>query len=214
MMSPELSILIAHVPSQRATFLSRLLCNLQDQICFREDVEVIVHQHETKPMGRKFNELYEAASGRLSVQIDDDDQVPSDYVEKVLAVSSTHDFVGYKAMLTVNNAKAGIFTCDPARAEHKPYSHAEKVRHVTPKCPLLTTQARKFVFGSYLGSDWDWVKAVIEDGFPHNPTFIDEVLYHYDCWPTHSLGTSPVEWTPQRTIEPYPYNARYFTWIE
>jgi hypothetical protein len=210
----ELSLLIATVP-QREGLLSRLLNILDHQLDDRR-VEAIVHKHPTKPMGQKFNELYQAANGRLSVQIDDDDMVSDYYVEDVLAVSEGHDFVGYKVEYTVNGKLAETYTIDPSRQRQLiPYGpEAGRIRGVTPKCPMLTEHAKRFKFDSFQGSDWYWIQDVIRDGFPHNPVFLDRSLYHYDCWPEHSLGTHPAEWTEQRQLPVLDYDRHQFTWIE
>lgn len=211
----ELSILIATVPSLRPGLLSRLLVVLEPQL---DDpaVEVIIHTSEAKPMGTKFDELYQAANGRLSVQIDDDDLVSDEYVREVLAVSPGHDFVGYKVDFTANGRPIPptIYEIDPLRTRIvRPFSIDDRIRPMSPKCPLLTAQARRFPFGNYRGSDYDWIYHLVMDGFPFNPVFIDKSLYWYDCWPLASLGTSPGHWTPQREVPVLSYDRDRFTWI-
>jgi hypothetical protein len=212
--SLELSILIATVP-QREGLLSRLLACLEPQLDDRR-VETIVHKNPDKPMGRKFNELYRAANGRLSVQIDDDDLVTEFYVEDVLAVSEGHDFVGYKIEYTVNGKPVETYTINPLRQrQHVPYGpDAGTLRGLTPKCPMLTERARRFHFNSFPGSDWYWIADVTRDGFPFNPTFLDQSMYWYDDWPHHSLGTRPEDWTPQREVPVQAFDWHKFTWME
>jgi hypothetical protein len=211
---PELSILIATV-TPRQSLLSRLLSNLQYQLHQHgRNLEVILHPSDTMSMGDKFNELYQAASGRLAVQVDDDDTVAANYVDRILSVSKGHDFVGYNIWLTVWGKDAGVYRINPPEAVHQPYEASLRTRHVTPKCPLLTAHARRFPFDNRFAADYRWVTEVIADGFPHNPVFLDEKLYHYDCWPDQSLGTQPGLWTSQREIEPYPYDRDQFIWLE
>lgn len=215
----ELSILVATV-SSRASLLSRLLNNLDYQLQAHDpsQVEVIVHRSDTKPMGQKFSELYRAANGILSVQVDDDDQVAANYITRILDVSKGHDFIGYKVMVTNNGSlrDKAVYEINPQkRRDHPPYgSDTERIRVLTPKCPLLTARARMFPFLNFVGADWFWVEDVIRDGFPFNPVFINRELYHYDCWPDHTLGTKPEEWTEQRQVETMGYDKRQFTWIE
>lgn len=213
----ELSILIAAVPSLREGLLSRLLHTLEPQLNDRR-VECIVHRNEQKPMGEKFTELYRAANGRLSVQVDDDDLVAEDYVKEILAVSAGHDFVGYKIDVTVDGWAENKVTyeIDPDRAGRvlRPYMARDIVRHVTPKCPVETARARRYPFGSYFGADWYWTNDLVRDGYPFSPVFINKSLYWYDYWPHRSLGTSPEDWTPQREVPVQSYNRHIFTWIE
>lgn len=209
----ELSILVATVPSRRATLLSRLLATLELQL--QDQVEVILHRNEDKLQGIKYDELYQAASGRLSVQVDDDDMVSAEFVDQILAVSQGHDFVGYKVDVTLYGEPLNTYDIDPVRArDHRVYAPWDLVRHVTPKCPVLTELARCHPHGSYYGADWDWSKALIQDGYPFNPVFIPKSLYWYDCWPNHTLGASPADWTPQREVPIQDYDPNRFTWIE
>lgn len=211
----ELSILVATVPSRRAALLSRLLACLEPQVENDPYVEVIVHASEDKPMGVKFNELYEVANGRLSVQVDDDDLVSDDYVTQILAASVGHDFVGYQVRYTENGGPTTVFEIDPARAlTLKPYAFRDRIRHVTPKCPLETARARRHKFGSYIGADYTWTVAVVADGYPFNPVHIPKMLYWYDCWPHHSLGTKPADWTAQREVPLLSYDRSQFTWVD
>jgi len=215
----ELSILVATV-SSRASLLSRLLANLGNQLQVHspDDVEVIIHKSDTKPMGQKFNELYRAANGRLAVQVDDDDNVAADYMTQILDHSQDHDFVGYKVLVTIDgsNRERSVYEFDPDRVrDHPPFgSRGERVRVLTPKCPILTSRTRMFPFGNFVGTDWFWISDIIRDGFPFHPIFLDRELYHYDCWPSQSLGSKPEEWTEQREVEKFDYDPHSFAWIE
>jgi hypothetical protein len=210
----ELSILVATVSARRG-LLSRLLAVLEPQL--NADAEVIVHQGERKTMGRKFSDLYAAANGRLSVQVDDDDLVASDFVEQILSTSPGHDFVGYKIYVTVDGGDKGMYQTyeiDPIRAKTlKPYDPRDLVRHVTPKCPLETLRAQRFPFPNGFGADYFWTEDLVRDGYPFNPVFIPKVLYYYDSWVNHSLGTRPSEWTEQRQLPVQDYDRHAFTWI-
>lgn len=214
----ELSILIATV-SARKSLLSRVLSNLQGQLyLYPGQVEVIIHRGEWEPMGQKFNELYRAASGRLAVQVDDDDQVSADFVTSILDHSPGHDFVGYKIRVTFwGELAAETYPVDPVLYRVRGSMLAPRpdhVRLISPKCPILTEQAQRFRFPSYFGADHVFIADLIRDGYPFRPTYVDKVLYWYDCWPEQSLGGSPETWTPQRQIKPYSYDPNAFIWIE
>lgn len=165
-------------------------------------------------MGRKFDDLYAAANGRLSVQVDDDDLVSDDYVQQILAVSAGHDFVGYQVLVTTDGGQRQVYDIDPTRAKVlKEYDPHDLIRHVTPKCPVETLRARRFPFPHGFGADWFWTHDLVRDGYPFNPVFIPEVLYHYDYWPDHTLGTRPSEWKEQREVPEQAYDRHAFTWI-
>lgn len=210
-MVTKLSILVATV-SSRKSLLTRLLWTLEPQL--NSHAEVIIHTSDTLPMGDKFNELYARANGNLAVQVDDDDLVPADYVDTVLTCAvKGADYVGHNILYTVNGIYQETYISDPRNASHIPYGANPKVRHVTPKCPVDTHEARKHLFGNHFSTDYDWVKALISGGYPYNPAFVDKVLYHYDCWPEHTLGTTPPHTTPQRDVGWWPYDEHNFKWL-
>jgi hypothetical protein len=216
----ELSILIATV-SPRHSLLSRLLDNLGAQLLFHDPalVEVVVHRSDTKTKGQKFNELYAAASGRLAVQVDDDDQVSQDFLTQVLDHSFGYDFVGYKVKVTYYGMKPGSEVLFHPELYRHPASVPENLRDqihfLTPKCPVLTTRAQQFAFNNeYVFEDRAWTTNIVQDGFPFKPVFIDRVLYHYDCWPSRSLNGPAETWPEQRQVQSRPYDHRQFTWLD
>lgn len=215
----ELSIVIPTVTPRRR-LLARLLSCLEPQVKDNPQVEVLIHYNDRIPLHEKFNQLNWLAKGRMVVQVDDDDLVRRDYVRQVLfaaALDVDPDFIGYKALVPINGdvANAKTYTIDPTRSGgHRPYTANDLIRHITPKCPVLTAQARVVPFKPGRNTDWQWVADMAATGFPHRPTFIDEVLYYYDCWPAYSLGSQRSEWPARhREIKDnFTYNSEVFKW--
>jgi hypothetical protein len=204
--TPELSILIPTV-SARASLLSRLLWTLQPQLS--PDVEVLIVRD--RPMGEAFNKLFAEAQGRLGVIVDDDDLVTPEYVQTVVESAMGADYIGYRMLYTISGCYREVYVSDPTRAAHQPYRLDVTLRHVAHHCPILVKQAQKYQFGQDYGADYHWVMQLIEDGYPHNPVYIDQALYHYDYWPqfTTMTGTSS-----QRYVGEWPYDPSLFTWLE
>lgn len=207
---PELSILVPSVKARRS-LLSRLLWTLQPQLC--DEVEVLVHTSSTIGMGAKFNELFERASGRLGVIVDDDDLVSPHYVARVLDAAAGADYVGYKVLYTINGCYREVYASDPANAVHKPYRLDQTVRHVMHHCPVEVQQARAWRFGDSYDADYYWVSQLIQNGYPFKPAILDEVLYHYDHWPQFTIGTHPMNNPRQRSVGQWPYDPGCFEWM-
>jgi hypothetical protein len=203
----KLSILIPTVDSRRS-LLSRLLWTLQPQLV--PEVEVVIHASDSLPIGQKFNELYNAAEGRLSVQLDDDDLVAADYVQAVLPHADA-DYIGYKSLYTENGVYRETYESDPQRGTHQSFHVGLIVRHVSQKCPILTTEARKHTFSSDWGGDFHWISALVANGYPLSSVFIDRVLYHYDFWEGRGLWSRGS--LPQRDLGAWPYDEHAFRWI-
>lgn len=79
----SLTILIAHLHT-RVQGLYRLLDTLRPQLTDRVQV-CIDADHGQTPIGEKRNRMIRGATGDFVVFIDDDDEIPSDYVARILA---------------------------------------------------------------------------------------------------------------------------------
>ncbi len=205
----ELSILIPTV-SARESLLSRLLWTLQPQL--RSSVEVLIHTSNSKPMGVKFDELYGVANGRLGVIVDDDDLVMPHYVDTVLRYSRDADYIGYHILYTVSGKFSAVFTSDPLRAQQEPCN--TMLRHVGHKCPVEVVRAQKCSFGTGYSGDRAWASQLIATEYPLNPVVIDDILYHHDYWPAHTIGETTRGMPQQRSVGMWPYDEQQFTWVE
>ena len=104
----RLSILICSLES-RAEKLERLMDALTPQLTI--EVEVLTHVDKGEAsIGKKRNELMEAALGDYVAFVDDDDMVSEDYVEKVLtALYDDPDCASLTGIIYFANGTSSIF---------------------------------------------------------------------------------------------------------
>jgi cellulose synthase/poly-beta-1,6-N-acetylglucosamine synthase-like glycosyltransferase len=104
----RLSILICSLES-RAEKLERLMDALTPQLTI--EVEVLTHVDKGEAsIGKKRNELMEAALGDYVAFVDDDDMVSEDYVEKVLiALDDDPDCASLTGIIYLANGTSSIF---------------------------------------------------------------------------------------------------------
>lgn len=97
----KLSVLIATMPERRSQVQS-LMDLLHDQYT-GDEVEYITVCCCKTVIGKKRNVLLSAASGEYITFIDDDDQISSDYISKILtAIESGPDCIGISGTITTN----------------------------------------------------------------------------------------------------------------
>ena len=153
-------------------------------------VEVIVIcDNKEISIGAKRNQLYAAASGEYSVQIDDDDDVAGNYVFNVLkAARRPVDCIGYQEYVTgMGRPSRSDFSL--RYKEWKEASGKDLIcgmfRHVrTPfhKTPIRTEIAKSVSFADMrFMEDHDWSKRV----YPLLKTenYINDLMYFYKYTP-------------------------------
>lgn len=103
--APRLSILLATVEN-RAGLFAQLHAELKRQSEGKSVELVVACDAKEISIGKKRQNLLEAATGDYIVYIDDDDWVAPDYVDQILAALSTSpDCVGFEIMCTFNNGR-------------------------------------------------------------------------------------------------------------
>ena len=81
---PLLSVIVLSLP-KRWKQSSSLIANLHHQCEATQNVELIVYMDNCwRTIGEKRNEAIKLVKGRYVVQVDDDDRISDDYVEKIL----------------------------------------------------------------------------------------------------------------------------------
>ena len=102
---PRLSILLATVEN-RAELFAQLHAELKRQSEGKPVELVVACDNKEISIGKKRQNLLEAATGDYIVYIDDDDWVAPDYVDQILAALETSpDGVGFEIMCTFNNGR-------------------------------------------------------------------------------------------------------------
>lgn len=101
------SILITSVPSRIASCLSGLITNLNLQTRFEPNVEILaLLDNKQRTIGAKRNLLLNMAQGDYVSYIDDDDEIASDYVARILnAIEKRPDVITFDVLCTVGKQK-------------------------------------------------------------------------------------------------------------
>jgi len=125
----RLSILVCSLES-RADKLDRLMGALTPQLT--TEVEVLTHVDAGEAsIGKKRNELMEAALGDYVAFVDDDDMVSEDYVEKVLtALESDPDCASLTGIIYFANGRSAIF--DHSIEHEQWYQGSDGIYYRTP----------------------------------------------------------------------------------
>ena len=169
MPSPKFTIMVLTQPT-RSMWIERLFRYLAPQLAeYSHDIELLVQMCDYSiSVGDNRQQLREAAKGKYSVYIDDDDLVADDYVERVLqAIEQDIDYVGYYLERYDDGKLTGRFR----------HSLTEgNISHVNPiKTELALTQTMSGGFGE----DRRWWNPLRESGIVQTEHFIDETMYFY-----------------------------------
>lgn len=174
-----LSILICALYERGLSFLQRLIDVLKPQ--GTESVEFLIcldnrGEHTT---GWKRNTLLEAAKGKYTVFIDDDDLVSETYVSDILeAAKSDTDAIVFKGWMTTNGKNKRSFEL----SKDFPYSEKDNVylRYPNHIVPIRATIAKQFKFPDLVyEEDYAWATAIHNSGLIKTETRIDKELYFY-----------------------------------
>jgi hypothetical protein len=195
---PELSILIASIPSRLERFLVPLLRELDAQIGDSREVEVLtLVDNRSMTIGEKRNRLRSIAAGRYSAYVDDDDRVGGDYVASILEAIRTqpgrdvycfdvwvrgYEFVGI-------GGADGILCRYGVALPHR-NGEDRLTRKPNHLMVFRTSLAQEVPFPhTSWGEDDAWADRIA--GRVRSEGRIDGVLYHYD----YSVETSESPWS-------------------
>lgn len=186
MSEPLLTICIATVPERSACF--RNLFDMLHRQCGGDTVEILVDGRPRGELsiGAKRQQMNEQARGEYVVHIDDDDWLPSDYVEQVVAaLESSPDCVGHYELveglakapqLSIWTNKAPAWLDGP---KAKPYGVAY-VRTPFHKTPMRREIALQIgIRDMRFAEDHDFSKRLKESRLIRSEVFIPRVLYFY-----------------------------------
>jgi glycosyltransferase involved in cell wall biosynthesis len=203
--APLWSVLIASLAHREEKLMSLLGSVLPQAQASHAGIEVVVFQNNgSRPLGEYRTSLLRAARGAYLCFIDDDDQVPADYVAAIVeALEKDPDVVAFRQLCTNLPAR---FTDFSLRHQDGPWdevlygnppqhTYLREFSHVQPVRSEIARRA------DFLGSPWDntgedmmYVRRVVpllrERG--SRELYLDEVLYHY-AYSRHdsTQGNSP-----------------------
>lgn len=176
----KLSILICSIHS-RASYLTNLLAILEPQLT--HDVEVLVELDSGEStIGEKRNTLVQAAQGEYISFIDDDDEVSSNYVYKILqAIKSRPDCCSLTGVITWDGNNPEVFEHSIKYPTWKTNSNNEPIKYERNPNHLNAIKRSIAIRYDFIpinhGEDRDWSMR-IQDELKTEST-IDGVIYHY-----------------------------------
>lgn len=180
-MEITLSILIATMPI-RVVKLNSLWKMLEANGLNFPDVEVIVDNSMEYNIGTKRNKLLERATGDYITYIDDDDQIPSNYVQLILdACKLGSDCVGINGTITTNGHDLRKWFI--SREYGSWYTGAEGTYYRTPNhiSPVKRELALQSGFPEIsFGEDAEYSRRLLP--LLKNETIITQPIYHYDYY--------------------------------
>ena len=192
---PSLSILICSL-NNRKHLLDRLYKVLKPQMT--DEIEVIVNIDDGEaPIGKKRNELMQAAIGKYCCAVDDDDLVSEIYCCLILNATNTGpDVVGIEGTMTTDGG-------NPKKFIHSlKYNTWYEENGVYYRCPnhlnpIKTDIAKQISFPEInSGEDSDFshrVRPLIK-----TEVYIDQPVYFYDFRPNKSSVIQPLQSRPWR----------------
>lgn len=184
------TICIATNPWREAE-LKRLMDNLIPQVEKYQDVEILIFFNNFEwSLGFLRQCLIEEAKGEYVCHVDDDDEVPEDYVDTIYPLLDGVDYIGFKVKF-IDNGKLMSPVYHSLKYTHWHQDDKGYYRGVTHLNPIKTQLALKagFPIERQVGEDEKWaqkVKAKTEH-------FIDREMYTYNHMGDDSVAYKYVE---------------------
>lgn len=178
--APILSILVPTIAGRERQF-NGLVAELERQIGDLPVEIVSLCDNKEMSIGEKRQQLYDAAQGKYSVQIDDDDSISPDYVQTVLKYLATEpDCVCYLERVIENGHEriachSNRFSDWGAHVEGYHYVRTPFFKDIirTEICKAIPVPNVRF------GEDHIWARHLKASGLIRHETFIDKILYFY-----------------------------------
>lgn len=182
-----LSILIPSMHS-RAKMLSELLYNIEVQKSALPDpnsVEVITAiDFGTMVIGKKRNLLLQSAKGEYTVFIDDDDEIPTYYIDEILkAAANGSDAIAMNGTITEdgkNERRWFISKDNPYIDSVDEKGNKIYLRYNNHISPIKREISQKFSFPEKdVFEDYDWATKIKNSGLIKTESTIEKPMYHY-----------------------------------
>lgn len=186
-MTPKLSILICHL-EKRKKFLDRLFKILDVQIgVFPEGtIQLLINPNEEDSIGKKRNDLLQAATGDYTCFIDDDDRVSIYYLPHIYAgILKGVDCCSLTGEITEDGKNPLLFEHSIKYKEYKTNqivgNRIKYERYPNHLNAIKSSIAKQFKFPEKNhGEDTDWATQIFKSGLLKTEHYIPEVLYYYD----------------------------------
>jgi glycosyltransferase involved in cell wall biosynthesis len=213
-MTPRWTILIATLAQRRAR-LERLLTCLMPQVdAVHGQVTVkALWNNGEQPIGWFRQQLLESATAEYVSFVDDDDEVPPYFVEKVLPLLDGVDYVGWRMQTYLNGtAMAPTFHSlrykswySDDRGHYRDISHLNPVRRELTKGTSFCTDLERVASHE----DMAWTEQM--RGRLLTEHYIEDVMYLY--WYEHN-GDSIQHRLPEHSrLERLHVNSPHFSWL-
>jgi len=195
----KLSILIPSIPD-RVEYLDKLVKHLDKQNEYVNrvhpslgEVELVIDNSVSylnggKTVGQKRDDLVQRATGEYLCFLDDDDEVPSNYLEELLRGASWNfDVVTFKSIFKCDTYWATI-DMSLGNPNNEATPHGVVRRNAWHICPMRSEIAKKHRFTDKNNAeDWDWMERVLTE--VHTEKHIDMILHQYN----HFAAVSEVD---------------------
>lgn len=179
-----LTIMLPTTIDRRDTFLP-LLDEIKRQIKenkYEDIVEVIINEDNKEiSIGKKRQELLQAASGKWVVGIDSDDWISDDYLENIvssLKLNPSIDHIGFIENCDINGEESKSIFSIRYKKWGENIDGYDHIRCANPKSVILREKALKVGFeDSRFGEDQVFSEAVTS--LLSSEIFIEKPLYFY-----------------------------------
>lgn len=201
----------------RAAKFQRLAADLCEQAWrYRGAVTIeALWNNGERPLNRVRQDLIEHATATYVSFIDDDDEVPANFVDKILPLLDGVDFIGFKVALdqdgqqfppTIISLKYGEWSQDH-------HAYYRDITYVNPFKRAIALEHADFTRGrEHMGEDRDWVDQL--RGHLKTEHFIDEFMYYYHYSPGDSIQNGALPLPPPAGVfaRPEVENTSVFSW--
>jgi hypothetical protein len=206
---PVWTILIATHCSREAK-LRRLQAQLFPQVEAAAGAVAVeaLWNHGERPVGQVRQDLLDSATGQYVNFIDDDDEIPAYYVERVLPLLDGVDYVGWRMQAdiggfllapTLHSLRFSGWSQDQA-------GYYRDISHLNPVRRELTEGTR--FFGSW-AEDYSWVVQL--RGKLKTEHYIEDCMYYYRIRPAGSAQQQGQSMACNGALRPEVQHP-YFSW--
>lgn len=176
----KLSILIPTLP-ERFVYLKRLRKILDPQVArFNGEVEIRINDAgKSMTTGAKRNQLIANSIGEYFIQVDDDDQVPTYYVDELMkAIDRRPDVITFVGYMTTNGENRRDFTIK--LGERYEERHGRYYRFPNHICAYRREVVKNIPFPNItVQEDYQWALRVKQSRVLKTEVHINKEMYHY-----------------------------------